>query len=134
MEPKKPRGERRALTVQQLLAKEQQVQAKYQETKSEPVMADLYKDREEIGSRLSLPFACLAVAFAAAPLGARTRRAGRSFLFLAGALVVGGYYLLQMLLTPRALLPLPEVVLIAWIPNMILCAIGMLLTWRVDRV
>jgi lipopolysaccharide export LptBFGC system permease protein LptF len=104
------------------------------ETKSEPLKLELRKEQGEFAERLTMPFACLAVCFAAAPLGARALRSGRSYTFAVGFLLVLLYYVLQMLVTPNALLPLSVAVLLAWIPNALFFIAGCVLVWRVDRV
>jgi len=108
--------------------------AQFAATKSEPLMKELSGDQREFAGRLSLSFACLAVCFAAAPLGARAQRSGRSYTFAIGFAIIGIYYVLQMLCDVKALLPLWAAVTLAWAPNLALCAAGMVFLWRVDRV
>jgi lipopolysaccharide export system permease protein len=113
------------------------ISAKWQqviETKSEPLKLELRKEQGEFADRLTMPFACLAVCFAAAPLGARAKRSGRSYTFAVGFLLVLVYYVLQMIVTPNALLPLWVALLLAWIPNILFFIAGCVLVWRVDRV
>ncbi len=94
------------------------------------------KQRKEIAKRLAYPLMCVAVSFVGAPLAARTRRTGRSHAFGAGFLLVVAYVVLRKQLEPDAEVycSLAETVLRAQIPNLVLCALGSVLVWRVDRV
>jgi len=130
----RPEAGRRALTMRQLYASQRQMAHTLAQTKSEPVIRDLRKERGEIAERLSLPFACLAVSLAAAPLGARAKRSGRSYTFAVGFAIILTYYVLQMLLAPKSLCSLPVVILRYWVPNFVLGAAGIVFLWRVDRV
>jgi lipopolysaccharide export LptBFGC system permease protein LptF len=103
-------------------------------TPADRLKDELRKVREEIGDRLSLPFACLAVSIAAAPLVVRGRHGGRSYSFAIGFSVALFYYLLYMVLKPRGLQDLPEVVVRTMAPNVILGLAGLWFLWRVDRV
>jgi lipopolysaccharide export LptBFGC system permease protein LptF len=98
----------------------------------------LSKIRRDIGERLSFPLMCLAVSIVAAPLGARAQRSGRSFTFASGVAIVAIYFVLRTTLKdalPSIPAPsLPLVILVTQIPNLILVSVGLLLTWRVDRL
>ena len=124
---------RQGMTVQQLVERQQALEEEYRTTPSELALGELRKTRQETADRLSLPFACLAVSFAAAPLGARAKRSGRSYTFAAGLAIVLSYYVLKLVMEPRSLHSLPVVMMRAWGPNVALCLVGMWLLWRVDR-
>lgn len=128
------RGGRRTQTLAELIAGEKKLAAEYGKSQSQHAKHALRKQRSEIGERLSLSFACIAVAFLAAPLGARSRGQGRSYAFALGFVIILVYYVLQMLLEPRSVHALWEVILRAWIPNLLLLLTGLGLLWRVDRV
>lgn len=125
---------RREMSLRGLYEKQVQTTRQVEQTKSEPLKLELLKQRRDIADRLSMPFACLAVTFAAAPLGARAKRSGRSFTFAAGFLIMTVYYVLQMVMEPASLQALPVVVLRAWVPNLLFLLLGLGLVWRVDRV
>lgn len=96
----------------------------------------LVKERQEIADRVSLPFAAFAVSLAGVPfaLGSVGRRRGsRARLFFAGLGVLVVYYLSRGVLEPRSLHDLDDYVLRAWIPNVVLIALGGFLLWRLDR-
>lgn len=132
--PKSARGRRHTRTLAELLANEKALEARYRETQSRGNRQALKKERREIGGRLSLPFACLAVTLLAAPLGARAKSSGRSHAFILGFATIVAYYVLQVLMEPRSLHALSAVVLRAWVPNLLMLLTGLGLLWRVDRV
>lgn len=132
--PSKARGMRRAQDLAGLLARSKQLRAEYRETHSQAAKQALKKERREIGERVSMPFACLAVAFLGAPLAARARRAGRSYTFAVGFTIILVYYVLQMLMEPSSLHSQGDIILRAWTPNLVLLLTGAALLWRVDRV
>ena len=68
------------------------------------------------------------------PLGARAQRSGRSYTFAMGFAIILSYYVLQMLMEPKALYSLGVVLVRAWIPNLALSIAGIIFLWRVDRV
>lgn len=125
---------RRELTLTRLLGEHAELSGEVERTQSEPLKDELRKQRHEIADRVSLPFACLAVCFAAAPLGARAKRSGRSYTFAVGFGILLLYYVLQMLTTSQALVSLQSEILRAWVPNAVFCGAGIVLLWRVDRV
>lgn len=95
---------------------------------------DLHKTRTEIGDRLSLPLACLAVSFVAAPLGARARASGRTYGFAIGSAICLIYYVLWSAMSPRTLHSFTEAIIRSQAPNVLLLAAGVWCLWRVDRV
>jgi len=125
---------RQALTIGELIASERNYAARYAETNALPVLAELRKDRIEIGQRFSMPLMCLAAAALAAPLGARTPRAGRSYAFAAGAIIVAVYFTLVNLSQPLFVPTLGVAVAMSQIPNVVLGTLGAVALWRVDRV
>lgn len=129
-----PDMRREGLTIRELLAGRSETIEQYESTQSAIVRKEIVKWNDEIAKRFSLPFACLAVSFVAAPLGARAKRSGRSYTFSVGLAVALTYYVLQMLAETDSLHTLPTVVLWAWLPNILMCAAGMFAVWRVDRI
>lgn len=132
--PERDELDRSEMTMTRLLQEERRLAATFEETRALPVMVELRKVRIDLGERLAFPLMCLAVSIVAAPVGARTPRSGRAASFAAGLIIVGGYYTLRKLVEPPFLPSLPVALLMAQIPNMVLCAIGAWLVWRVDRV
>jgi lipopolysaccharide export system permease protein len=131
---KTPPSPRRAQRLQLLWAREAEAAATYRVSPSRQSEEDLRKIREEICDRLSLPLACLAVSFLAAPLAVRAPRAGRTYSFAIGLAIVGVYYLLRLEVQPSTVQPFGEMLTRAMIPNVALCASGLIALWRVDRV
>ena len=70
----------------------------------------------------------------AAPIGARAKRAGRSYTFAAGVLIILIYFIVARLAAPTVLPSLGEMILRAQAPNIALVLLGSFLVWRVDRV
>ncbi len=124
---------RHAMTIRGLYRQEKESEKTYKTAPTELLKDELQKLRQEIADRLSLPFACLAVSFMAAPLGARAKRSGRSYTFAVGLAIILGYYILKLLMEPSSFHSLSTIVLRAWAPNLVLCLAGLYLVWRVDR-
>ncbi|HNW93724.1 MAG TPA: LptF/LptG family permease [bacterium] len=83
----------------------------------------------EFHRRLALPFACLAFACSAVPLGMMARRSGRSVGFGLSLVLIFGYYLLVIGGEPLALrgtLPAPAM----WTANLLFIAAGL---WGLQR-
>ena len=108
--------------------------AEVEETQSIPLGRDLRKLRREMAERTAMPFACLAVCFVAAPLGARAKRSGRSYTFAVGFGVVLLYYMFFTMTDAEVLMPVPVVTALTWIPNTFFMLTGLVLLWKVDRV
>ncbi len=125
---------RQALTLSELIRSQAGLAQLYAETEALAYAAELRKQRIEIAERLAFPLMCLAVSMVAAPVGARTRRAGRAYTFVAGLVIIGAYFLLRKLVEPPFIPTLPVAVALAQIPNLALCSAGAALIWRVDRV
>jgi len=122
------------MTTSQLFAEEKRLGKSFEETGALPVGIELHKIRLEIKNRLAFPLMCLAVSLVGAPLGARSKRAGKSFAFSIGLIIIAGYFALRKLVELPVLLPLAVTVGLGQIPNLLLCVAGLLLIWRVDRV
>jgi len=90
--------------------------------------------RMALGERLAFPLMCLAVSIAAAPIGVRTLRSGRSFTFASALIIVGAYFILRKQVQPPLGVELWQAILLAQVPNLVLCLLGAVLLWRVDRV
>ena len=88
----------------------------------------------ETSERFGLSLACLAVSLAAAPLAVRFPTSGRSFSFALGFSLALLYYVVNILLEPRSLVSMPETILCAMAPNIVLGVLGLWALWRVDRV
>ena len=125
---------RQALSLRQLLAAERAATATLAATSNEVVKSELYKMRTDMAHRLALPLMCAAVAFLAAPIGARASRSGRSYTFASGFAIIVAYYVIRALAQPKWLPGLAESVLLAQTPNLVLILLGAVLLWRVDRV
>lgn len=126
--------ERNGMTMRELFTEHAELTEKFERTKSLPVGMELHKHRIEMGNRLAFPFMCLAVSFVAAPIGVRTRRAGRSYTFASGFIIVVAYFVMSKVVAVELLLPLWLRITLDQIPNLILVLVGSVLVWRVDRV
>jgi lipopolysaccharide export system permease protein len=113
---------------------EEDAEARHAALTTDRTGSDLRSVRLEIAERMSYPLASLAVAFVAAPLGARAQRRGRSYSFAVGAGVFLCYYLMMVVFVPRSLGGLWETVARALAPNLVLIAVGLGLLRGVDRV
>ena len=96
--------------------------------------AELHKTRSEMAERLGFPFAAIAIALIGAPLGVQARQRGKSSLFSMGFIVMVLYYTLLTVAEPTSNSELHEYIIRAWIPNLVLMALGVLMLWKVDRV
>jgi lipopolysaccharide export LptBFGC system permease protein LptF len=122
------------MTFSELLDKERDAVARHAASPSRQNAENLRLTRAEIGERASLPLACLAVSIVAAPFAVRARRAGRSYSFAIGFLIIGAYYMIRLFVEPGDVRPLAECVFRAMTPNLVLAAVGIVALWRVDRV
>ena len=129
-----PPAQRKAMTIRELVEKEKQSARDYASSTSRSNAEDLRAVRTEISDRITLPFACLAVSLAVAPLAVRAPRGGRSYSFAIGIALLGGYYLLRILLEAKSVHPLEDYVIRGLAPNVALGLIGLWALWRVDRV
>lgn len=127
-------SQRHTLTLRDLYAKERDVAKIQAAAPSKSNTEDLRKTRTEIADRFTLPLACLAVSFLAAPLAVRAPRSGRSYSFALGFVIIFVYYLMRMLLEPTDLVSLADAILRGAAPNLVLCLAGVAALWRVDRV
>jgi len=125
---------RQGMTLRELYHAQLETAASYAATGALPVALELRKLRIEVSERLSFPLMCLAVTFMAAPIGARTRRAGRSFTFSAGFLIIGVYFVLRKVIEPAFIPSLGTAIALGQIPNLLMCSVGAWLVWRVDNV
>lgn len=130
----KIRDERESRTLGQLYAMEKQLEQRVEEGGALRDMAALVSERQEIAKRFALPFACFAIAFAAAPLGVRASRNVRSYTFSIGFGVMLLYYVIQDAVAIPLLLPLSASVALAWTPNAVMILLGAVFLWRVDRI
>ncbi len=131
-------GARQGLSLRQLLSEETRYATAYAESGSIPDARELRQMRLEIADRLAFPLMCFAVAFVAGPIGARTRRAGRSFTFASGFIIIALYFTLRRSIEipfdPFNMQPLAVYVGVGQIPNLLLCLAGCGLLLRLDRI
>ncbi len=88
----------------------------------------------EFQRRLSFPFACIAFALLAMPIGARPRRGGRAGGFLITLLLISGYYLFFTLGAGLAREGTIPIWLGIWSPNVVTAALGLFLLPRLERM
>ncbi len=134
LSPRAMEGERKSMSLAELFAVERETVEKLERTQAKPVERDLRAVRLELSQRLSFPLMCLAVSMLAAPIGARIKRAGRSYTFASGLAIVAVYFTLSKVMEPRTALPLLVFILMQQTPNILLGLAGTALIWRVDRV
>lgn len=125
---------REQMSLGELLEAERRFAAEYAASGALPVMAELAKFRAELAQRFSFPLMCLVVSVVAAPIGARAQRAGRSYTFAAGVMILLLYFVVARTAVPTTLPSLAEALLRAQAPNLALLLLGGFLVWRVDRV
>ena len=122
----------REMTMAKLWASMKDLAAKKSQSQS---IADVLREQQaDFTQRLSMVFACVAITLVAAPIGIRARGSGRSYTFAAGFVILLGYYILGTLLQPHSLHSLPNMLMRAFTPNVVMALIGCFLIWRVDRV
>ena len=121
-------------TLKGLLTKEKNLADEAETTGSRRARHELTRVRNEAASRVAMPFSCLAVSLVAAPLGARSKRSGRSYTFAMGFAIVLVYYVLLMVMEPRSLHSFSTVLFRSMVPNMVLFVWGAVAIWRVDSV
>jgi LPS export ABC transporter permease LptG len=88
----------------------------------------------EFQRRISFPFACVAFALLAMPIGARPRRGGRAAGFLITLLLISGYYLMFTIGAEFARQGSIPVWIGIWAPNVITAALGLFLLPRLERM
>ena len=88
----------------------------------------------EFQRRISFPFACVAFALLAMPIGARPRRGGRAAGFLITLLLISGYYLMFTIGAAFARQGSIPVWIGIWAPNVITAALGLFLLPRLERM
>ena len=104
-------------------------------------MGALWQERQsqreasvEIQRRLSFPFACIAFALLAMPIGARPRRGGRAAGFLITLLMITGYYLMFTIgagLARQGTIPIWAGI---WSANVVTAGLGLFLLPRLERM
>lgn len=126
--------ERKGIPLTELLAEERALTAEFEATRNQVVRQTLSRYRVEVANRFGFPLMCLAVTVVAAPLGARTQRSGRSYLFAYGLGVILVYFVVRDQVMPESLKPLWETILRGQAANLLLLIAGTVMIWRVDRV
>lgn len=129
-----PPSLRKSMALNELWAREAKASETYAKGKSKQTEENLRNVRQELCERMTMPMACLAVSIIAAPLAVRAPRAGRSYGFAIGFLILLVYYVLLMTLEPSSVRSLSETFLRALAPNVLLGVAGVIAIWRVDRV
>jgi len=129
-----PPARHRAMALAELFKQEKLSEDRYKAYRTKNNSEDLRAVRSEISDRITLPMACLAVSLAAAPLAVRAPRSGRSYSFAIGFALLGGYYFMRILLESGGLGSMQEYILRGIAPSAVLCVVGLVALWRVDRV
>ena len=88
----------------------------------------------EMQRRISFPFACIAFALLAMPIGARPRRGGRAAGFLITLVLITGYYLLFTLGDELARTGAIPIWVGIWAANVATAALGLYLLPRLERM
>ncbi len=122
------------MTIQELFKTHASLDEQFEKTGALPVAIELRRLRLEIKNRLAFPLMCLAVSIVGAPIGARSRRAGQSYAFTIGLTIIIVYFVLRKVVELPLLLPLSVTIALGQIPNLLLCLLGGILIWQVDRV
>jgi LPS export ABC transporter permease LptF/LPS export ABC transporter permease LptG len=87
----------------------------------------------EFHRRLALPSSCLVLALVGVPLGLSSKKGGKSTGFVLTILLVFAYYLISLLGISFGRGGKLPPWLGVWMSDIIFCATGLLLLWRVDR-
>ena len=88
--------------------------------------------QSELHSRVALPFACFAFALIGVPVGLSTAHHGRSRALMVGLSFMMSYYFLFVGVTHFALAAEWPAFIVAWLPNFVFGAMGVLLLLRSD--
>ncbi|MGB6742487.1 MAG: LPS export ABC transporter permease LptG [Terracidiphilus sp.] len=95
--------------------------------------ADLKRNLIELHSRFSFPAACLGLMLVGVPLGAASRRGGKSSGFVFTILLVFVYYFLSEIGIALARQNKFPVFFAVWSANLIFAAVGVFLLWQMAR-
>ncbi|PCJ59077.1 MAG: hypothetical protein COA73_09345 [Candidatus Hydrogenedentota bacterium] len=125
---------RYALSIPALMRQADKFRIEHEATEEEYAGNRLIKVQREIAERFSIPFAPIVMALAAAPLSARTRKKGHAVGFIHGALILLSYYVLISVVEVSSLESLGTVVLLGWIPNAVMLAVGAVMFYRSDSI
>ncbi len=91
---------------------------------------DFTRNLIELYNRFSYPFACLVLMLVGVPLGAASRRGGKSSAFVFALLLVSLYYFLSSVGTAFGRQGKMPVFLAVWSANLIFAAAGIFLLWQ----
>lgn len=108
----------------------------YSEYDTGPLVREAKKSREariELHQRLALPFACLALALAAVPLGVSSRKSGKSAAVVLTVGLAFLYYMALISLNPLARQGTLPVEVAVWAPNTLFLIAGIVLLVRLER-
>jgi LPS export ABC transporter permease LptG len=101
---------------------------------SAPGSQDKMEARIELQRRLALPFACIFLALVGIPLGASSRKGGRSSGYVWAILLsFFGYYLAYISLTNIARARTMSAELASWLPNILFGVVGIALISRMEK-
>ena len=89
--------------------------------------------RTELNKRVSFPFACLAFALIAVPLGVSAHRRETSMGFLIGIVVAFAYFLFVIAADTLRSNPSAHPELLVWLPNVLFLMIGAWMFRRLAR-
>ena len=128
------RFRRESLNLAELFEYEKYITEHVDDGEPDITPKELHKVRYEIAQRASTPFTALAIALIGAPLGVRARRKGKTSLFSIGFGVMLLYYTLMTVAIPTSLSDLSTYLVRAWLPNLMLITMGLVLFWKADRV
>ncbi len=87
----------------------------------------------ELQSKLALPFSAALYAMLSLPLGLRPHRSGRAIGLGLTVLVLVAYYILSSVTVTLGLNGRLSPVAAAWLPNVALALVGIVLLWRADH-
>lgn len=121
-ERERTRPSRSAMSIEQLLE---------QLKKGNP--GEQSASRTELNKRLSFPFACLAFALIAVPLGVTTHRRETSMGFLISIVVAFAYFLFIIAADTMRSNPAVHPELLVWLPNVLFLGLGGWMFWRLAR-
>lgn len=127
-----PRGEQ----ILEAKAPEREQARAFTSMDTRPLMAEARRSVEariELHQRLALPLACVLLALAGVPLGASTRKSGKSSAFVLTVFIAFLYYmgLISLIgLAKQERLPVEAAV---WTPNAVLAAVAVMFLARLER-
>jgi LPS export ABC transporter permease LptF len=107
----------------------------YTEMDTRPLLEEAKKNRDadiELQRRLSLPPACLLLALVGLPLGASSRKSGKSSAFVLTVFLSFLYFMAQVSLIGLAKQGRLEPYVAAWLPNLLFLLVGVVLILQME--